>query len=144
MTPFIFKIKNNYSNRALINEPAIEYPEINRTISIKKVIFNIEYRYKFTDKVEWRDIENVFFNYEHREYPTIDTIYKKMIERGEISKFTNYFMINSDLIEEIKKIFIRCPKYCEFFVKTKFICKELLESSLIKKNLREAIVRIVQ
>lgn len=67
-----------------------------------------------------------------------------MIERGEISKFTNYFMLSPNLIEEIKKIFYRCPKYCDFFVKTKFICKELLESSLIKKNLREAIVRIIQ
>lgn len=56
MAPFIYKVKNNYSNRALINEAAIEYPEINRTISIKKIIFNLEHRYLIKEKIEWKDI----------------------------------------------------------------------------------------
>ena len=45
-----------------------------------------------------------------------------MIERGKITRFSNYFMIGSEVIDEIKNIFNRCPKYCEYFIKTKFLC----------------------
>ena len=77
--PFIYKVKNNLNNLALINEPAIEYPEIKRTISIKKVIFNIEYRGMMEEKIRWKDIEAIFNNFEHKHEPSIDYIYKKMI-----------------------------------------------------------------
>lgn len=97
--PFIYKVKNNLSNLALINEPAVEYPEINRTISVKKVIFNIEYRSVMEEKIRWKDIESIFNNYEHKNEPTIDNLYKKMIERGEISKFTNNFMLHSSILD---------------------------------------------
>jgi hypothetical protein len=53
MGPFLYKIKNNYSNRALIDEPAIEFAEIGRTITLKKVVFNIEFRHKMNEKVKW-------------------------------------------------------------------------------------------
>jgi hypothetical protein len=56
MAPFLFKIKNNHANRQLINEPTIEYPEINRTLPMKKIIFNLENRYKFTEKITWPEI----------------------------------------------------------------------------------------
>lgn len=97
--PFIYKVKNNLSNLALINEPAVEYPEINRTISVKKVIFNIEYRSVMEEKIRWKDIESIFNNYEHKNEPNIDNLYKKMIERGEISKFTNNFMLHSSILD---------------------------------------------
>ena len=61
-TPFLYKVKNNHSNLQLINEPAIEYPEIRRTIPIKKVIFNIEYR-QMPEKIRWVDIEQLFTNF---------------------------------------------------------------------------------
>lgn len=56
MGPFLYKLKNNYSNPTLIHEPALEFPEIGRTITLKKVIFNIEYRHKIKEKIKWEDI----------------------------------------------------------------------------------------
>jgi hypothetical protein len=51
-------------------------------------------------------------------------------------------MLNPQIITEIKTTYERCPKYCEYFVKTKFICQELLEAPAIKKQLKEAVVRV--
>ena len=46
------------------------------------MIFNIQYRGMLNEKITWKDIENVFNNYEPKENPTIDIVYKRMIERG--------------------------------------------------------------
>lgn len=108
------------------------------------MLFNIEFRQQMSEKAEWKDIEGLFTNYEHRNEPTIDKIYQQMVETGRITNSTNYFMLKAEIIEEIKRIYDRSPKYCDFFVKSSFICKELLDSSLIKTHLREAVVRIVE
>ena len=66
-----------------------------------------------------------------------------MIEKGQISKFTNNFMLSPVILQDIKDIYARCPKYCDAFVKTKFICRELLDCPKLRNQLREVAVRVV-
>jgi hypothetical protein len=96
------------------------------------------------DKIRWADVEQLFTHFVCRQEPTIDEIYHSMIERGEIGKFSNYFMLHPDLLSEIKRIYQRCPKYCDHFVKTKFVSREMLESPALKPKMKDAVVRVLQ
>ena len=71
-------------------------------------------------------------NFTHVPEPTIDVIYAKNIRKGIIKKDTNYFMVEPEVLKIVKNIFYRCPKYCQSFVKTKFISFEMLESTALK------------
>lgn len=37
-------------------------------------MFDLENKFKFLDKVEWKDIENIIINFTHKEEPTLDII----------------------------------------------------------------------
>jgi hypothetical protein len=41
-------------------------------------------------------------------------------------------MLEPSAVETAKLTFARCPKYCDFFVKTAFLTAELLETGLLK------------
>ena len=144
ITPFFHRIKTIFNFTHLLNEPAIFYSEIGRTIPLKKIIFTLENRQKFKAKVTWNEIKSLISHFHFISEPTIDQIYGRMIAKGHIDTKTNYFMIGDSILEEIKHIYYRCPKYCEYFVKTKFIVGELLESKSVKEKGREEVVRVVK
>ncbi len=49
--PFFKKLKTCHSNPSLIFTPVIEFPEIKRIYTLKKVVFDLEHKFKFNDKV---------------------------------------------------------------------------------------------
>ena len=85
--------------------------------------------------MSWELFEEMISNFTHIIEPTIDVIYAKNIQKGIIKRDTNYFMIDAEVLKIIKNIFHRCPKYCNSFVKTKFILFEMLESTSLKSFL---------
>ena len=53
-------------------------------------------------------------------------------------------MLHPDLLCEIKRIYQRCPKYCDQFVKTQSVTREMLESPFIKPRMKDAVVRVLR
>ncbi len=43
--PFIQKLKNCHTNPNLIYTPVIEFPEIERVYTLKKVVFDLEHKF---------------------------------------------------------------------------------------------------
>jgi len=54
--PFFKKLKAYHSNPSLIFTPVIDFPEINRIYTLKKVVFDLENKFSFNDKMKWADI----------------------------------------------------------------------------------------
>lgn len=55
-------------------------------------------------------------------------IFERYLEKGVILGDGNYFLIDRKVVEMLKVIFDRCPKFSEFFVNTRFICSEILDN----------------
>ena len=69
------------------------------------MVFDLEHKFKFDDKVEWKDIEKLVFNFNHKEEPTLDVIFENHLEQATILLDSNYFLIEKKIIILLKNIF---------------------------------------
>ena len=44
----------------------MEFPEIERVYTLKKIVFDLEHKFKFEDKIQWKDIEDLIYNFNHK------------------------------------------------------------------------------
>ena len=126
MKVFFQKIKNSASSISLLSSKAIEYPSLNRAYTLEKIFFDLENKVKYDEKVEWIKIQDQIMNFTHIIEPTLEKIFAEDIRQGKITKESNHFLLDADILKIIKQIFNRCPKFCENFVKTNYFSYELL------------------
>lgn len=123
-----FKKLKNIKFKNLIEQDVICFPNLKRSYSLKKILFELENKKKIGQEYySWLEIKELIENFTHIKGPTIDTISKENIAQGIITPFSNSFMLKEEILTQFKEIYERCPKYCSHFVKVAQFCSEIYE-----------------
>lgn len=116
-----FKTSSRYNN--LLEKEVIHFPAIQRSYSLKKILFEIEHKLQIGENyVKWEEIRSIIEHFRHIPEPTIDAIQQNRIRSAVITSSTNSYMLKPEILTHIKDVFSRCPKYCSDFVKITHFC----------------------
>ena len=52
--------------------------------------------------MKWEQIKDLIMNFQHVQEPTIDVLEKEKIRAGEITNFSNTFMVKEEVLDFVK------------------------------------------